>query len=506
MGLMKRLIQMSLFFTIAYVVESKPHSKGKKMSIDKQIMDAAGNAQHFDVFHVMPEGDIKVMTEYDILLSLEDYKKLRGSPKSKGNKGKAKGKDKEKNSRWRSRGRNSRRRQKRKADQDIAKLWPNCEVFYEVDEGFTDEDVIELNAAIAEWQEYTCLRFTESYTETSRLQFRNGAGCYSQLGRQLEPQIVALAPTCRTKGIIAHEIGHAIGWYHEHMRHDRDNYIAINFDAIPTRYQINFHKYSEEMINTHGVEYDYTSLMHYGNDALPGSITALDPFFQDKMGQREGLSFKDIKLANIMYDCADFMGCPYKECPFNGFQLYKSYKSASACKCWCDSGNITDPLVLCSEIDSAPVGPSIRPTETPVIDLCYDVRNDCEDSKSKGYCMSRLDLMMDVCKKTCGFCDSDSEGGPAPCMDHDKGCPMMAATGLCTALEPVMSIQCPGSCDLCPAPPDPCKIQQEVMVKFHDIPTGGSRNRAPFISSTNFAGVVTGGVISVFATIWRRLG
>lgn len=205
--------------------------------------------------------------------------------------------------------------------------------------------------------------------------------------------------------------------------------------------------------------------MHYGTGALPGSITTLDPEFQDKIGQREGFSFKDIKLANVMYRCAEQM-CPksLSSCPYGGFVLSNPLNGIKKCECWCDSGNVNSPLILCEKLSKGPTPPiPLPPPEGPVEKLCYDVREDCADMKKNGTCLTDMELMMDVCGKTCNFC------GKTMCMDHEKSCKLMAAAGSCEipALKPVLQKLCPASCGLC-APLPPCELQQEMMGKHED--------------------------------------
>ncbi|KAH9499529.1 hypothetical protein Btru_078067 [Bulinus truncatus] len=407
------------------------------MTIEKEILDSATVAEMFDFYHLMPEGDIKVMTELDLLLTLDQYKKLYKSSE----------------------------RPKRKAANNITQLWPDCTVYYEIMGSLNSPNERQvIKDAISEWEKFTCLRFKTSTTNPSRIQFQDGAGCYSQLGMQTTPQPIALARGCRTRWVVAHEIGHAVGWYHEHMRPDRDEYIQVNWAAIPLRFQENYIQYSVDVINTYNVGYDYESVMHYGATAIPNSITALDDKYQDKMGQRVGFSFKDIKLANLMYNCSENNKCKPLKCPHNGFVLSNTYKGHPGCQCWCDSGNLTDPLILCSTLNKErPTPVPIEPTQTPEVPKppCLDVRTDCKERKSKGECMSKLELMMDLCAKTCQFCVK----GASLCMDHDKAGRLTAAAGLCEdeGLKSFMKRMCPASCGHCVDISDPCAIHQEMM-------------------------------------------
>ena len=86
------------------------------------------------------------------------------------------------------------------------------------------------------------------------------------MGRQGGPQILSVGLNneryCRKHGVLLHELGHALGFWHEQTRIDRDNYLTILWDNIKPAAVRQFQKYTHET-DSLGVAYDFDSIMHY---------------------------------------------------------------------------------------------------------------------------------------------------------------------------------------------------------------------------------------------------
>lgn len=91
--------------------------------------------------------------------------------------------------------------------------------------------------AMKEWESKTCVRFVPRQpTDVSYVEITPNDGtdsyCYSYVGRQGGRQIMKMFGECMRNGAMIHELGHVVGFNHEHQRPDRDDYIIIHFQNI----------------------------------------------------------------------------------------------------------------------------------------------------------------------------------------------------------------------------------------------------------------------------------
>ena len=133
---------------------------------------------------------------------------------------------------------------------------------YIKDEKFAEIAIIKKAMEIISSSTQKCVRFVERSNETDYIFITRGFACNSNVGRDGGRQIVSLMRGCLEEiGAIQHQLLHALGFYHEHSRADRDDYVWIKWDNIrPTA--IDDFKIQTDA-DSLGLPYDYSSVLHY---------------------------------------------------------------------------------------------------------------------------------------------------------------------------------------------------------------------------------------------------
>ncbi|WKX99773.1 hypothetical protein Q1695_014555 [Nippostrongylus brasiliensis] len=189
--------------------------------------------------------------------------------------------------------------------------WPKKEVPYFFDENASASTKSVFNKAAMLWQKDTCLSIYEDNNAPEAIQVFEGQGCWSYAGKIGGKQNLSLGQFCDNIGTAAHELGHALGFFHTHSRHDRDNHVLVVKDNIREDWLAQFTVETKERNNNYGLPYDYGSLMQYGattavKEQKPNtfSIVPNDTVYIETLGS-PFISFIDLYMMNIHYNCTE---------------------------------------------------------------------------------------------------------------------------------------------------------------------------------------------------------
>ncbi|XP_057331522.1 bone morphogenetic protein 1-like [Microplitis mediator] len=193
-------------------------------------------------------------------------------------------------------------------------LWEGGIIPYEIGDTFNGAQRKLFKRAMRHWEQSTCIKFVERIKEArgNYLLFTKlSCGCCSLVGKRGKGgNPISIDDGCDKFGTVLHELGHAIGFFHEHNRPDRDDYIEIYYAVIEIGDEHNFKKLNARTVDTLKQPYDYLSIMHYPPVGVTndGNIHVIVPKKQvngrtPEIGQRKGISRGDIAATNLLYNC-----------------------------------------------------------------------------------------------------------------------------------------------------------------------------------------------------------
>ena len=197
-------------------------------------------------------------------------------------------------------------------------IWSGGIVPFTYDSSLSAEVRIRIRKAMDEYENTTCLHFIEHTNQSDYIYFtdaKNNMCSSNSIGRRTGKLVINLSHGCQHHRTILHEIGHALGFWHEHTRPDRDFYVTIFEENIISGKLHNFLKRKDKTVDYQGSKYDYGSIMHYIKNAFVNAscsgcstvdvnnTSEYERQGSPNIGRERHLSINDIEQTNRLYSC-----------------------------------------------------------------------------------------------------------------------------------------------------------------------------------------------------------
>ncbi|XP_055331478.1 astacin-like [Paramacrobiotus metropolitanus] len=187
--------------------------------------------------------------------------------------------------------------------------WERGVVPYTLSDNYAEAEKQVIEEALRDMMYKTCIRFVRRTTEKDYIAFlKRNMGCSSYIGRIGGEQPIDLMTGCIYQiGEVQHEVMHAIGFYHEQSRTDRDQYVTIVWNNVMQGAEDQFSTYRTDNLD---MPYDFESIMHYGwnyfakDSSLPTIIPKTTSQQPKSLGNRKVMTAYDVEKINRLYECS----------------------------------------------------------------------------------------------------------------------------------------------------------------------------------------------------------
>jgi hypothetical protein len=147
-------------------------------------------------------------------------------------------------------------------------LWPNAVIPYVIHSSVTTPGRV--RDAMDEWEKKTTIKFIKRTNQKAYLKVIESSSvefCNAQLGYSNGVRELRLRSNggCNL-GVITHELGHTIGFQHEHQRTDRGKFVKINWTCTGGSSSFGILSTGVHQFNA----YDISSTMHYRSTTING--------------------------------------------------------------------------------------------------------------------------------------------------------------------------------------------------------------------------------------------